>query len=332
MNLLRILRGGGALALTSSLLLGCEKEEQLYPPGLTGTVTASMGGDYRTALYFDLSTATFTQTVDHDLWSLSFDLNTSPPGVYLNSANFMFAKPAGDTAFFAVQDTAGGAPWAYDYPDGNPDRTAVRGLSNAEGQSTRAVYWLNLGFDEQGNALGIRKFQVLSWTEDSLFFRSARFDGTEVRTGAVGRRTNHRRSEFDLLTHESRFIEPERSDWDLLFTQYTDYDLTEEGDTLAYLVRGVLTDPDRLEMARWPGTDWDNIALSAVQDLNYSSAQNAIGYDWKTFSLDQGVYTVQTYWIYIIHSDRDGYFKLRFLDYYNAQGERGHAQFELRGL
>jgi hypothetical protein len=313
-------------------LTACEKEENRYSPSLQGSLTASMGGDYRSALYFDLSTGGFSKITDRDLWSLSVEWRDEQAVVYLNSANFMFARPTGDTDFVAISDTSLGQGWKYDRPDGSPDHTAVGSWWNTDKTSRREVIILDLGFDVSGNSLGYRKFQILEERGDTLRFRHARLDGSEDRIGEVFRLQDHRRSEFDLPSNRALSIEPESDRWDMLFTQYTDFDLTDEGDTLSYLVRGVLTDPDKLRVAKLIGADWEAIALSEVLDLDFSTAQNAIGYDWKRFSLDDGRYTVETDWIYILDAGSKGYFKLRFLDYYDEQGERGHAQFELRGL
>ncbi len=326
--MLRLFLGICALAVLAS----CEKEENLYPPSLEGSITASMGGDYRNALYFNLSTGQFAKTVVRDVWSLSFEWQENQAVVYLNSANFMFARSTGDTNFSSISDTAFGGPWAYDRPDGSAQHTAIGHWWNLDKTSRREVTILDLGFDASGNSLGFRKFQVLGERGDTLLFRHAKLDGGDDQIGRVFRVNQFRRSEFDLPTNRQLSIEPESQDWDLLFTQYTDFDLTDQGDTLAYLVRGVLTDPNRLRVAKWVGADWESITLAEAQNAVFSNAQNAIGYDWKRFSLDDGQYTVETNWIYIVDAGSKGFFKLRFLDYYDAQGERGHAQFELRGL
>ena len=50
---------------------------------------------------------------------------------------------------------------------------------------------------------------------------------------------------------------------------------------------------------------------------------NVIGYDWKIYDFDTGFYTIDPSATYIL-SDTEGYFyKLRFIDFYNENGEKG---------
>ena len=66
--------------------------------------------------------------------------------------------------------------------------------------------------------------------------------------------------------------------------------------------------------------------------LDFSSNRNIIGYDWKTFDIDAGYYTVNENIVYIIKNVDDFYFKLRFIDFYDDNGAKGTPTFEYKLL
>jgi hypothetical protein len=71
-----------------------------------------------------------------------------------------------------------------------------------------------------------------------------------------------------------------------------------------------------------------DITREHALELEFSSRADVIGYDWKYYNFDAGVYTVVPDMNYVIR-DRDGFFyKLRFIDFNNDVGEKGYPKFE----
>jgi hypothetical protein len=123
-------------------------------------------------------------------------------------------------------------------------------------------------------------------------------------------------------------IEPLRTSWDLVFTQYT-HQFYEP--FLPYIVTGVLSSTET-RVATVRGRSFQEVMLADTVQFPFSSARDAIGYDWKTYSFETASYTVDQDKIYIIQ-DAEGYFhKLRFLDFYNTLGQVGCPRFEVRPL
>jgi hypothetical protein len=57
-----------------------------------------------------------------------------------------------------------------------------------------------------------------------------------------------------------------------------------------------------------------------------------IGYNWKSYDMNAGEYSINTNLNYILN-DKDGrYFKLHFIDYYNSSGDKGYPKFEIQEL
>ena len=314
------------------LLWACEKEEKPFPPAPGGLLTAGMGSDYRTTLYFDLSSGEFVQSSDRDLYSLSFSSDENDTAVFLNSFNFMFAKASGDTNFSAVSDTVGGVQWTYDYPDGDSKKTALRKMVNKDGEVSKEVFVLDMGYDADLNRLPFWKVQLHSYNADGYRIRYGPLDGSTSSWAYVERKDGYRRVMFDFLSAQQLQFEPLRQSWHLCFTQYSDYDLTTEGDTVPYLVRGVLLDGERVSAAMVENLSWDEINFETAVSMAKVRDANKIGYDWKRYDFDALGYVIEPDRIYILDAGLEGLFKLRFLDYYNDEGERGYARFELEGL
>lgn len=59
-----------------------------------------------------------------------------------------------------------------------------------------------------------------------------------------------------------------------------------------------------------------------------------IGFEWKSINLSAPLlhYNVKSYLTYILKDQHGYYWKLRFLDFYNAQGEKGYPKLEYQQL
>jgi hypothetical protein len=68
-----------------------------------------------------------------------------------------------------------------------------------------------------------------------------------------------------------------------------------------------------------------------INSYAFSNNQNIIGFDWKSYVFNEG-YIVNPDITYIIKDSKNNYFKLRFIDFYNSNGEKGYPTFEVRKL
>jgi hypothetical protein len=104
--------------------------------------------------------------------------------------------------------------------------------------------------------------------------------------------------------------------------------VTDEGEDYPYLVVGLLLNPNGVAAARDSIHDFMEMDADDIADLEFSTSADVIGYDWKYYNFDAGVYTIVPDMNYVIR-DRDGYFyKLRFVDFYNDEGVKGYPTFE----
>ena len=124
--------------------------------------------------------------------------------------------------------------------------------------------------------------------------------------------------------------EPDKFDWDLVFTQYTaKVEQLSTGIIEDYSVNGVLLNPHLVQVAHDFTKPFTDINYTDLQTYTYSTFWDAIGYDWKYYDFDNMVYVIEPGRAYIIHSVEDNYFKMRFTSFTNDQGDKGYPTFEV---
>lgn len=320
------------LIIGTLLLLSCEKEEKPVAPATSQALIAGMGDAYETMLYFNILTGEFVKELPHIGYDLQFTNGPADKTIFLNSSNFMFVRNFGAVPFESVTDTTLSQSWRYDYPTGNVNRTAIGNWYNADGTSKNEVFVIDRGFNENGIKIGFVKMQILSVDNEKYTLRIGNLDNSTDTTAVIDKDGDKNLTQFYISTLSTEDIEPNKNDWHFQFTQYTDYDITTEGDTIAYLVRGVLINQYNTFVARLDGVDFESLSKEQAQTLTYSNAKNAIGYNWKAFSLNTGIYEVLPDIVYVIKEVSGNYYKLRFVDFYNDAGEKGYAKFDIEGL
>jgi len=321
---------GGACLLSS-----CFMPEEPISPFDRGDVQSSqveLGTDYRYQVFFDLSSNIIVgQNLKTD-WDLAFDSDDEDYHVVLNSSKFMRAARTGTTEFASVTDTTG-AQWRWDDPAGDLKKTAVGEWADFSGTTpvySNEVYLIDRGTNHLGQHQGFRKLQLLPMQGNQYQVRVANLDGSSEEVITVTKDPTVHFTYVSLATNSIVQIEPPKEEWDLLFTQHL-HVFVVDGDTIPYLVTGVLS--NRSAAVAADSVDaFADITTTSIPSHDYSSAINAIGYDWKYFDFGTLKYTVKPEKNYVIRDPHGFYFKLHFTDFYNAQGEKGAPAFEFQLL
>ena len=318
-------------ALPPLLLPSCFKEDTRVPAHEQGDLLegeVAMGGLYGTQVFYDLKDNEVAASGPVTAWDLSFACAEGAWTIRLNSSKFMYAGNTGDTSFLQ-QPVPGELEMKFDASHGDPDSTAIgEWLEQAEDSvwSRREVYLVDRGMDESGNLLGTMKVQFETAGPDYRV-RFARPDGSGEQLVYIHRDT---RKERTYLSFDRGVVEvaPPPGDWSLLFSKYTTMLVTNEGENYPYIVNGVLLNPAGVTAALDTIHDFAELSLADTIDLEMTTRADVIGYEWKYYNFDAGVYTIVPGMSYVIR-DRDGYYyKLRFIDFYNDTGEKGHPGFE----
>jgi hypothetical protein len=310
------------------VLYSCRKEELPVAPydrgdQLSGSV--NMGSDYRQQLFFSLSANSVVASNIKTTWDLAFE--SAPEGyrVRLNSAKAMCAANTGQTSFSAVSDTAGFSQQKrYDMPGGHDDSTAIGDWRNGQ-----PVYIIFLGYNPAGAALGYKKMQVLSVNSNAFVVKTADLNGNNENTSSILKNNGCTRTYFSIASNTVVSVEPGSQNYDLLFTQYTH---VYENPASVYLVTGVLLNPKCVRVARVFDKSFSSVGLADTLAHPFSTALNAIGYDWKTYNYQTATYEIDANKSYIIQDVQGFYYKLHFIDFYTSTGLKGQPKFEFRKL
>lgn len=303
----------------------------MVPPHEQGDLEegqVALGSFYEDQAYYDLQRNLEVSASSILDWDLSFESASGGWSIRLNSAKFMLAGNSGDTVFHAELH-AEDLSMNFDHSGGNPDSTAMAAcfaVTEDSVRSSRFVYLLDRGSDSQGNALGYMKVQLDQLGEDYLLrYADPDHDGDSI---VLIRRDPAMDRVYYSFDQGIRDIAPLPDQWSLLFTRYTTMLVTDEGEDYPYLVVGALLNPNGVAAALDTIHDFMELDINDVADLEFTTRQDVIGYDWKYYDFDAGLYTIEADRHYVIR-DRDGYYyKLRFVDFYSSEGVKGSPSFE----
>ncbi len=313
-----------ALMITIVTFSSCLKDDtpvQRPEPSEAATVSVDMGADYKYQIWFDLSTESMVKSSLKTDWDIAFDSDANENHLYLNSAKMMQAARAPRP--FETTTSITGLNFRPDLSEGNPDSLAFADWQLGD------VYVIDLGTTETGTVLGHMKIELLSLQDATLHFRYAAMDGSDEHTATVTKNELYNNVAYSFSTHKSLIVEPPKDQWDIAFTQYTK--MFYEPFT-PYLVTGVLINPHNVEVAVDTTNSFINISSEEVANYTFTKQLDAIGYDWKYFSLEENLYTVLPELTYLIKDTEGIYYKLHFIDFYNQQGLKGSPKFEMQRL
>lgn len=312
-------------------LQSCFKEEMMIPPHEQGDLEegqAALGPYYESQVYFDLYDSEEVSTSSIYAYDLSFESSGEGWIIRLNSAQFMLAGNSQDTLFSADLNMDD-LEMRFDTSDGNPDSTAIgKWYEVAEDSiwSHRNVFLVDRGSDREGNSLGQMKVQFGMSGDDYLM----RYANTDNSGDTLVRIVRDPAMDQVYYSFDKGIVDiaPEADQWSLLFSKYTTMLVTDEGEDYPYLVVGILLNPKGIAAARDTIHDFMDMNADDVSDLVFTTQADVIGYDWKYYDFDAGVYTIEPDMNYVIR-DRDGFFyKFRFVDFYSDQGVKGYPTFE----
>ena len=332
-----MMRSGKILLLifVSLALNSCFKKDKMIPMHPRGNIdTIEMTPTYINQVYYNLDSG---RVVSSDLKTsidLGFECSSTGWHILLNTSDFMKVADMG-----AV--TLGAAPgtnllvWKFDKSDGNPDSTGIGVWFSVKGTDTVSnnhVYAIDRGMDELGNNLGKFQVQFDSLKNNRYYFRYAPFKGGTVMTGVVSKDQLVSYTWFSLKSGLAVNTEPPKNEFDLLFTQYTTM-LYDEGVPYPYLVTGVLSNRNKVEVAMDSTHGFFEITREIALAQSYSRALDAIGYDWKILeSKATGSYVIRKNRSYMIHTVSGAYLKIRFIGFYNKKFQKGYPVFEFQRL
>lgn len=317
------------------VLQSCLPSDVAVTPFDRGNVvmqTVTMGSNYENMIYYNLRTNTVVQTQPVNTWHFAVQSNSSAEHyIRINSGMFMSVKNAGKVSFEGlttdiIKDSV------YDTSNGDLDSTAIGMWWNEDGTSKKEVYIINLGMSALGRGLGKRKVQFISASATNVTLKIALLNNDSTRTITIEK--DPQRSWVGvLLTGATPRVlhEPRSTDWDIVFTRYT-YIFHEPTGVLPYSVTGVLLNDPRTQALLKITDTVENVTAAIIDTVPFSTRRDIIGYDWKYYDLDKGVFTTYPRFVYVIKDGEGFLHRLNFLDFYSADGVKGAPTFAVQRL
>jgi hypothetical protein len=324
-------------------LTSCFKKEDAIdlPSGNTIITSCFLGNNYEKQMYFDLSSNTFQE---HQLadWDLCFQSTNNGFGIFRNSGyNITVRKiniynldepKANDTAYILQQKSIN------DEPNGKIENSAFGDWRNyfikdqGTGVVTNGIYVIELSYLQ--GIERFRKMQILGVNDSVYAMRITKLNQTNAPITEIKKDFNQNFTYYSFKNNGTiiQNAEPNKNTWDFVITQYRyTFFKNTAAELPNYPVRGVLNNPNNIEVYRDSAiTDFDSINGSFIKNIQFSKNRDAIGFDWKDIDYGSGanLYRVNSKITYII-KDTDGYYyKLRFLDFYNENRQKGYPKFE----
>lgn len=125
-------------------------------------------------------------------------------------------------------------------------------------------------------------------------------------------------------------------DWTIALTQYVTEMPYKDGTEMAYMkyaVTGALINTAKgVQAVKVEDENFDTITLADAEKNIFSSEITTIGYDWKKLDFQTLSYKIVKNSYYLVKLENDNIFKLRFIDFYNAKGEKGNVKFQFQLL
>ena len=308
------------------VFISCEMEEIPVSPHNPGDIQINqieLSNDYRHQVFYDLgSNSIISDNLKTD-WDLGFESSTQGYHVILNSSTYSSLSYIENISFNDNIDPTG-LIWSWDNPNGDLDSSAF-----GDSRSVSGFYVFDRGFDLNGTPRGFKKILIDSITNEFYQISFSNLDNSDYNSFKLYKDPSVNFTCFSFESNQIVDIEPSYNDWDLLFSQYTH--LYNDTTTPAYLVTGVCSNLDVL-VAKDTSYEFNEINYSMINEFSFNDDRDAIGFDWKEYNFNAGSYTINSNTNYIIMDKQQKYFKLRFIDFYNSDGDKGYPTFEIQEL
>jgi HmuY protein len=315
------------------LLTGCFPKDELVVP-LKLEIVEIPYSMYDTQAWYNIHNKTVVSHNSFNDWDLGFESNGSGHHIILNTSRFMHAGKTGSSDFYGTTTNTCDT-MVYDDSSGDLNKTAIGNWADFSDPMNpvypREVYIIDLGTDNNGVRTGYKKITFDSLAASTYSVHFSNLDGSDEHNFDIVADPSRSFTLFSFKDGGNVFpLQPPDKDWDICFTQYSTILFDDKNVATPYLVRGVYINMEGTSAARDTLKNFNDITSANIPDYTFSSAQDAIGYDWKDYKNDS--YMINPGIFYIIKDQNGEYFKMKFTGFYNKSGERGYPSFQCIGL
>lgn len=319
---------------------------------LGSALAPELGGSAQSnQVFVDLSSGKLTSVV-RTSWDLGF-YSGSEFRVVLNSSLKMSAKVLETTNIDEVQaedptmlfSQGSGNPALVDDPTGDLTKTTIAAVSATD--SENKVYLINMGNNPAavglgaegavaGTSRGWKKIRVLKSGNDYKI-QYANIDATTHDEVVVSKNSAFNFTFFSLLDKKTVSVEPQKAQWDLNFTSFTNVIPGQTGLTpylyADYVVNNSKGGAQTYQVLTSAFT-YEAFTLANVDNTKFNNDPRNIGSNWRGTSvigptgLPVSQFVLRTDRFYVVKDPAGNIYKLKFTGGLSAAGERGYPTFQ----
>lgn len=324
------------VVVLSFLFSSCEKNEDvavtLPPPGNVTFDSVSMGATYDTMVFVDLSTG-IKIAKPFRMYDLAFEASGDGQFIYLNTGKYMFAARTTFTDL-TVADTAH-AVWNTDSENLVGDSTAVGRNRNNNGSIINTVIFIDRGKYDFSGAERFRKMQIVNLNDYEYQIRYSRLDNSDYHDFTITKNNLYSLIYFSFSDGGKLVdVAPPKNNWDVVFTRYVHTFYDQPIPFRYYLVNGVLLNVWAGEQTAMLKKDslpnykmFDALVYNDVTNYTFTNEGGQIGFDWKYYDFNINKYVIRPDQYYLLKDIEGLYYKIKFIDFYNAEAKPGHPSY-----
>lgn len=301
---------------------------------VSGSLVLDAGGpDFPNIAFADLSKLS-TDSYDRHTWDLGFYAG-SDFHVVVNNAALVMARPLQQTDITAVSasDTTGFAA-TMTVPNYNPAAGAVNWIDNQNGDFEQTAFGAIASSAAEANVFIIKRDNG-NWKKVKVYqdgegyvLEYADIEATSAETIEITKDEAYNFNYISLDAGEVSSELPAKTSWDI---KYSIYATNFSG--MAYPFNDyVILNPYNTEAVQVEVSSditFDSFTLNDTEGLEFSSALNAIGSEWRQVGgPNGGTAGVFTDVFYVIKDAEGNTYKLKFAKMTNASDERGYTTIE----
>jgi len=283
-------------------------------------------------IFFDFSTGAFV-TASNKEWMLAFDAAESGYNVRVNhsilgrqlyeSLDTAFSTNASEIIKSGTAKMDSVSSWNYNTAIGDWCRN---------GYYINKTYVYHIPEDILGNGEHQFKFKLI-YKNHQLYkmkFVDEKSNDKTIYYHTIEKNNDYNYAYFSFYDKGKTLkIEPPKSNWDIVFTQYRDMVANQADNKIyPYQVLGVLINPSNTLIHKITTEKFENIDYAYCSKSNLCSISNTIGYNWKSYDLSLAKYSLTPNLAWVLKDNEETFHKFRFISFYNNQGISGYPTFE----
>lgn len=329
-------------ALALNMLSSCQKDKDkaiVLPAIDTSAIVQSVniGMNSDTMVFVDLSSG-ITSSMPVKCFDLALEGAANGQYIYLNLGKYMFAYRTSCTNLLMADSS--GLDWRTDASTLLGDSTAFGKNKTATGAVDSTVVILDRGKYLYTGSERFRKVQLTALDNYSYTIKYCKLNNSDYHEFVIPKNENYSLVYFSFDNGGALVtVAPPKDQWDMVFTRYINTYWDEPLQFRYYAVNGTLINVWNGAQSAMLKKDslpdyipYDAFQYSDINHYPFTSNADQMGFGWKYFDFNLNKYFITPNQYYIIKDHELKYYKLRYLDFYNAQGVRGYPTFQFQRI